>query len=453
MPRARELPQTSASSQLKRSNSLARLKAAALDLETELSRKETHEHELELQVADAKQEAQVLRGRVQALEAELAGAKAAARLGVERARLAHEVLQEEQDAFLALLLDDHEVELSQLKAERDEALGKAALAEHKQLRGHDPAELERRLTWLRGECDEARREVEECRREADDARAERDRARTQRDAAVEEAERLRSLLGANVLRQRPTQPELSLDLPHGAPATEPQRDAAPGTPTPRGNPQVAPTRKHNEFEAGHPTATAIPVAMAQARAVERGAASSSPPASPRPATLPPATVPRPRHTADEQADHASVSQRQGARTAPAVPQHGTGIVGAVSRSARAFELDTVPPPAESEAPGDGAGSAGDVDLFAAVDEPGVLSHPHPSDALDMTRDLDWGAPHLRQAQAPQPERKTARPVGPADQPPVVVKKPTLARSPGGYSMPDDASGTIEVLTPLGSPKR
>src|SRR5690606_23679007 len=148
---------------------------------------------------------------------------------------------EEQEAILALLLGDHEVELSQLFAERDEALGKAALAEHKQLRGDDPAELERRPTWLRGGCDEARRGGGEWRGEADDARPERDRAGTQRDAAVEGAERLRSLLGANVLRQRPTQPELSLDLPHGAPATEPQRDAAPGTPTPRGNPQIAPT--------------------------------------------------------------------------------------------------------------------------------------------------------------------------------------------------------------------
>ncbi len=405
VPRARDVPKTTVSSQLKRSNSLARLKAAALDLEAELSHKEMHEHELERRIAHGEQVAQSLRERVQALEAELAGAKAATRLGVERARLAHEALQQEQDAFLALLLDDHEVELRQLKAERDEALAKAALADHRQLRGRDTEELEQRLSWLRGECDEARREAAEAQREADDARERHALAHTQRDAAVEEAERLRGLLGAKLLKQPPGEAEFTL---HDAAGSDPpeltaqERTGAPRAAAPSPAPYAADAR---------PTATAIPAAMFQARG--RLSQDSSTPSSVPPPTLPPADEPRP-------ADADEVSRRQGVRTAPAIPQQSAGGPGAGAPAKRVVELDTVPPPAAS---------------------------------ADITHDLGRGGPRSRQDPPAVTERKTARPPGPSDQPPALPNKPPLTRSPGGYSMPDDASGTIDVIKPFNPSKR
>lgn len=439
-----------------RSNSLARLRAAAMDLEKEISHKEIEQERLSKEMSEVRSLLVQQHRALESLKEQLESERSHAAQELQEARRASEHLQEEQDAFLALLLDEHEQELEKLRSERDDALAQSAMAEHTRRRVSAEQDLAARIDWLRSECDEAHRQSEraenrarnaearltdseatlrqargelevvrqelaamrreltearlglaEAKSEAQDSRRARDQAQEQRDRAVEEIERLRNLIAGTDLRQRPTDPAMqavkaetpgdsSEETSHGA--TDPTRDTSTAPAVPRPEP---------------PSDSKI----ALGRVDLKSSASKLRTAKPIVETE---------------------SARQTKPTTPSMP--------AMRAQATSSELETLPPPAPSDDPEFEVGYASAEEVLIPLGEEHLEAA-----ALDMTRDLPWEG--LEDSEPEPKERRSSRPVGPAERPPVVRKKPMLERSPGGYSMPPDASGTIEVLHPIGPNKR
>ncbi len=442
-----------------RSNSLARLRAATLDLEREICRKEVEQERLSKEMTEVRTLLVQQHRALETLKEQLESERTHAADKLKAAEQSSQSLQDEQDAFLALLLDEHEQELEKLRQERDDALAQSAMAEHTRRRVSVEQDLAARIDWLRGECDaarsasdeaekradaaerrfgdaeaaltqarselgsvrrelasmrqeltEARLGVAEAKSEAQDARRARDRAQEQRDRAVEEIERLRNLISGTDLRQRPTDPAQKVvkvprsesPTPVAAPDPSTAKRTAPAVPRPEQQPESDSESK-----------------IALGRVDLRSSASKLRPAKPV--------------VAD-----GNESTRQTKPTTPSMPamraQPGSG------------DLETLPPPPLAGEPEFEVGHATAEDVLAPLTEEHLDAA-----ALDMTRDLAWEGVD---EPGPEPtERRSSRPVGPAERPPVMRKKPLLERSPGGYSMPPDASGTIEVLHPIGPNKR
>ncbi|MCA9640577.1 MAG: hypothetical protein H6718_05740 [Polyangiaceae bacterium] len=480
-----------------RSNSLARLRAAAMDLEKEISHKEIEQERLSKEMTEVRTLLVQQHRALEALKDQLSTEREHASEQLQAAQHASEHLQEEQDAFLALLLDEHEQELARLRRERDEALAQSAMAEHTRRRVSVEQDLAARIDWLRGECDEARRSADEAQRtteaaeqradtaehrlgeaegalkqargeldevrrelaamkreltearlgvaeaksEAQDARRERDRSHEQRNRAVEEIERLRNLISGTDLRQRPTDPALQaakVDTA-GAVPNVPQ-----GTVASRETPRVAPEVGKRDTS----TAPAVPrpepsseSKIALGRVELKSSSSKLRPAAPVEAT----PVAADSDGSVRQTKPTTPSM-PAMRAQPFLPPAASPVATPVAVPRASHELETMPPPAgASDEPEFEVGYASAEDLLIPLEEEQLEAA-----ALDMTRDLAWEGVD----DEPEPnERRSSRPVGPAERPPVMRQKPMLERSPGGYSMPPDASGTIEVLHPLGPNKR
>lgn len=499
-----------------------------MDLEHEISRKEIEQDRLSREMNEVRTLLVQQHRALESLKEQLSSERQHASEQLQAARQASEHLQEEQDAFLALLLDEHEQELTRLRRERDDALAQSAMAEHTRRRVSVEQDLAARIDWLRAECDEARRDADDARREADeaqrkidetqrnadqaqriadqaqrnaseaeqvssaaerraaaaeqrledteraldqargeleqvrrelvaikrelaearlgvaeakseaqDARRERDKSHEQRDRAVEEIERLRNLISGTDLRQRPTDPALQAATAALDPV-QPELAEQASPVANRATPRVAPEVGKRDTS----TAPAVPrpeppseSKIALGRVDLRSSSSKLRPAAPVAETS---------------------SARQTKPTAPSMPAMRAAAPTPRSADSAAdtrtpaapprasHDLETLPPPADDE-PEFEVGYASADDVLMPLEEEQLETA-----ALDMTRDLAWEG--VDDDPAPT-ERRSSRPVGPAERPPVMRQKPMLERSPGGYSMPPDASGTIEVLHPLGPNKR
>ncbi|MEZ4373832.1 MAG: hypothetical protein R3B07_23625 [Polyangiaceae bacterium] len=101
-----------------------------MDLEQEISRKEIEQDRLSREMQEVRTLLVQQHRALESLKEQLSSEREHASEQLQAARQASEHLQEEQDAFLALLLDEHEQELTRLREERDDALAQSAMAEH-----------------------------------------------------------------------------------------------------------------------------------------------------------------------------------------------------------------------------------------------------------------------------------------------------------------------------------
>ncbi len=400
---------------------LERLRSAAHELEQELSNQTSEQEALRRELELAQGAARRHLERLAALEVELQTLKRAPLPSPELA-----ALQEEQDAFLTLLLDDHEQELMALRRERDDALAELALRDHRARRGEAAsAELER----LRVELNQAHTRT----REAEQARdaALRATARTE-----EELGRLRAELAVRPQAQAPMRahpsppPELLGALTHNAGARgapqprEPDRSAARlGARAP-----LKPNRADLQTARDRPTARPEPegpVNKADLRTTPLGRAT------------PLARTPIGRATPLGHATSKEEVSPDNRRTAPARPrpveedQHLCGPDG-----------DRLVPVEDDEP------SLPQLSATVRPTDNSVTSAAQSNEA--QSNEAQSNEAQSREAPAVSPTQPSLRLPdtahrAPRAEPQVEVQAPRTAGSPGSYSMPEDAAAPVEVV--------
>ncbi|MBX3185107.1 MAG: hypothetical protein KIT72_00180 [Polyangiaceae bacterium] len=379
---------------------LARLRSAAHDLEQELSSQTSELETLRQELARAEASGRRHLERLAALEVELQTLRRAPAAGPDQV-----ALQEEQDAFLALLLDDHEQELTALRRERDDALAELALRDHRAQRGAAAsAELER-----------LRRELTSASTRAQEAEQARDVALR---AATRMSEELARLQGE--LTRRPS----------------PSGDAAPhvSAPTARPSPppelagaltqvQLDPRKTQPDPRVPRLSARAP---LKPAREAAPTAREGLPAARPRSAT----SAPKPADLRTAPQGRPAAQREDNRRTQPARP------LGTQALQPAEEDLHLCGP--------DGARLVPVED-----DEPTAEASPTPATsegaaASPTATSPTANSPSTTPTQPSLPiQHVAAKP--PRPEPRVEVQDASKPGSPGSYSMPEDAAARVEVV--------